>query len=162
TGYNPIDAVARDPDNAWTEARLLADLLTGRRGPDEEGRNFVAPAILEVALNELPERRHMRGVLARVGCSDQQLEKWIAQLARSPPGGLVEHGKALRELAPTRRRALADRLTRELAVWQTPPIADLIDRSDWTPADLRGHGTLYVCVDRRDLERYACVLRVIV
>jgi type IV secretion system protein VirD4 len=160
--YNPIDAVARDPDNAWTEARLLADLLTGRRGPDEEGRNFVAPAILEVALSDRPERRHMRGVLARIGCSDSQLEKWIVQLSRSPHRELVEHGKLLRELSSTRRRALADRLTRELAVWQTPPIADLIDRSDWTPADLRRHATLYLCVDRRDLDRYACVLRVIV
>jgi type IV secretion system protein VirD4 len=160
--YNPIDAVARDPDNAWTEARLLADLLTGRRGPDEEGRNFVAPAILEVALGDRPERRHMRGVLARVGCTDQQLEKWIAQLARSPHRELVEHGKLLRELSSTKRRTLADRLTRELAVWQTPPIADLIDRSDWTPADLRRQGTLYLSVDRRDLDRYACVLRVIV
>jgi type IV secretion system protein VirD4 len=160
--YNPIDAVARDPDNAWTEARLLADLLTGRCGPDEEGRNFVAPAIFEVALSDRPERRHMRGVLARVGCSDQQLAAWTAQLARSPHRELVEHGKLLRELSSTKRRALADRLTRELAVWQSPPIADLIDRSDWTPAELRRHATLYLCVDRRDLDRYACVLRVIV
>jgi type IV secretion system protein VirD4 len=160
--YNPIDAVARDPDSAWTEARLLADLLTGRGGPDEEGRNFVAPAILEVALNERPERRHMRGVLARVACSDKQLEAWTAQLARSPHRDLVEHGRLLRDLAPTKRQALVSRLMRELAVWQTPPIADLVDRSDWTPADLRRHATLYLCVDRRDLDRYACVLRVIV
>src|SRR5262249_4347487 len=100
TRYNPIDAVARDPDNAWTEARLLADLLTGRLGPDEEGRNFVAPAILEVALSDQPERRHMRGVLARIGCTDQQLAAWTAALARSPHRELVEHGKMLRELAP--------------------------------------------------------------
>ena len=162
THYNPIDAVARDPDNAWTEARLLADLLTGRRGPDEEGRNFVAPAILEVALSDRPERRHMRGVLARVGCTDQQLAAWTAALARSPHRELVEHGRMLGDLAPAKRRALADRLTRELAVWQTPPVADLIDRSDWTPADLRHQATLYLCIDRRDLDRYACVLRVIV
>jgi hypothetical protein len=160
--YNPIDAVADDPDNAWTEARLLADLLTGRHGPDEEGRNFVAPAILEVALNDRPERRHMRGVLARVACSDSQLEKWIAQLARSPHRELVEHGKMLRELSSSKRQALVNRLMRELAPWQTPPIADLLDRSDWTPADLRRHATLYLCVDRRDLDRYAGVLRVIV
>jgi type IV secretion system protein VirD4 len=162
TRYNPIDAVARDPDNAWTEARLLADLLTGRRGPDEEGRSFVAPAILEVALNDRPERRHMRGVLARVACSDSQLEKWIVQLARSPHNELVEHGRMLRDLAPTRRQTLVNRLMRELAVWQSPPVADLVDRSDWTPADLRRQGTLYLCVDRRDLDRYAGVLRVIV
>jgi hypothetical protein len=160
--YNPIDAVARDPDTAWTEARLLADLLTGRRGPDEEGRNFIAPAILEVALNDRPERRHMRGVLARVACTDQQLEAWTAALARSPHRELVEHGKMLRALAPARRQALADRLVRELAVWQSPPIADLIDRSDWMPADLRRRATLYLCVDRRDLEHYAAVLRVVV
>ncbi len=160
--YNPIDAVARDPNQAWSDARLLADLLTGRRGPDEEGRNFVAPAILEVALNDRPERRHMRGVLARVACSDNQLEKWIVQLSRSSHPELVEHGRMLSELAPSRRQALVNRLMRELAVWQTPPIADLVDRSDWTPADLRRHATLYLCVDRRDLDRYACVLRVII
>ena len=160
--YDPIDAVARDPDNAWSEARLLADLLTGRRGPDEEGRNFIAPAIFEVALNDRPERRHMRGVLARVACTDKQLEAWTAALARSPHRELVDHGKMLRELAPATRQALVNRLMRELAVWQTPPIADLVDRSDWTPADLRRRATLYLCVDRRDLDRYACVLRVII
>ncbi len=160
--YNPIDAVARDPDNAWTEARLLADLLTGRRGPDEEGRNFVAPAIFDVALGDRPERRNMRGVLARIGCSDQQLAAWTASLARSPHRELVEHSRTLRELGAAKRQALAGRLMRELAVWQTPPIADLIDRADWTPADLRRQATLYLCIDRGDLDRYACVLRVIV
>jgi type IV secretion system protein VirD4 len=68
----------------------------------------------------------------------------------------------LRKLAPAKREALVTRLMRELAVWQTPPIADLLDRSDWTPADLRRRATLYLCVDRGDLDRYAVVLRVIV
>jgi len=160
--YNPIDAVARDPAEAWAEARLLADLLTGRLGPDEEGRNFVAPAIFEVALSDRPERRHMRGVLARVACTDKQLEAWTAALARSPHRELVDHGKMLRELAAAKRQALVNRLMRELAVWQTPPIADLVDRSDWTPADLRRRAALFLCIDRPDLERYAGVLRVIV
>lgn len=104
----------------------------------------------------------MRGVLARVACTDKQLEAWTAALARSPHRELVDHGKMLRELAPATRQALVNRLMRELAVWQTPPIADLVDRSDWTPADLRRRATLYLCVDRRDLDRYACVLRVII
>jgi len=160
--YNPIDAVAHDPGNAWNEARLLADLLTGRQGPDEEGRSFIAPAIYEVALSEQPERRHMRGVLARVACSEKQLEGWTAALARSQQPELVRHGKMLRELEPKRRAALAARLMRELAVWQAPPIADLIDRSDWTAADLRRRATLYLCISRGDLDRYAAVLRVIV
>src|SRR5262249_16848934 len=50
----------------------------------------------------------------------------------------------------------------ELAIWQTPPTADLIDRSDWKPADLRRRGTLFLCVDRQEFDHYACVLRVIV
>ena len=160
--YNPLDAVARDPDNAWSEARLLADLLTGRRGPDEEGRNFITPAIFDVALGDRPERRHMRGVIARIACTDQQLEAWTATLARSPHRELVEHSRMLRELKPASRQALVNRLMRELAVWQTPPIADLIDRSDWTSDDLRLRATLYLCVGRHDLDRYAPVLRTIV
>jgi type IV secretion system protein VirD4 len=160
--YNPIDLVADEPDNAWSEARLLADLLTGRRGPDEEGRAFVAPAIYDVALSDRPERRHMRGVLARVGCTGKQLETWINALVRSPHPELIRHAKVLREMPAAKRQALVTRLMPELAVWQTPPIADLVDRSDWTPADLRRRATLYLCVDRRDLERYAVVLRVVV
>lgn len=160
--YNPIDAVAHDPDDAWNQARLLADLLTGRQGPDEEGRSFLAPAIFDVALNDQPEHRHMRRVLARVACSAQQLESWTAALARSPHPELVRHGKMLRDLAPKKREALATRLMHELAVWQTPPIADLIDRSDWVAADLRRRATLYLCVGRDDLDRCAPVLRVIV
>jgi type IV secretion system protein VirD4 len=160
--YNPIDLVAEEPDNAWSEARLLADLLTGRRGPDEEGRAFVAPAIYDAALSDRPERRHIRGVLSRVGCTGNQLEAWINALVRSPHPELFRHAKVLREMPAAKRQALVTRLMRELAVWQTPPIADLIDRSDWTPADLRRRATLYLCVDRRDLDRYAVVLRVIV
>jgi hypothetical protein len=160
--YNPIDTVARDPDNAWNEARLLADLLTGRQGPDEEGRGFIAPAIFDVALSDQPERRHMRRVLARVTCTERQLADWTAALARSPHPELVRHGEMLREIAPPKRAALAARLMRELAVWQTPPIADLIERSDWAAADLRRRATLYLCVNRDDLDRYAGVLRVIV
>jgi type IV secretion system protein VirD4 len=101
-------------------------------------------------------------VLARVACTDKQLTSWTAALARSPHRDLVEHGRMLRDLAPAKRQALVNRLMGELAVWQTPPIADLVDRTDWTPADLRRHATLFLCVDRRDLDRYACVLRVII
>jgi type IV secretion system protein VirD4 len=160
--YNPLDAVSRDPATAWAEARLLADLLTGRPGPDEEGRTFVAPAIYDVALSDRPERRHMRGVIARIACAGKQLEAWTLALTRSPHEELVRHAKTLRELPAPRREALVSRLLRELAVWQSPPIADLVDRSDWTPAELRRRATLYLCVDRRDIDRYAVVLRTII
>jgi type IV secretion system protein VirD4 len=160
--YNPLDAVGQDPQTAWSAARLLADLLTGRRGTDEETRNFVAPAIYDVALSDRPERRHMRAVIARIACTDQQLDAWTAALARSPHQELVRHGAALCDMPQETRQALVDRIMPELAVWQSPPIADLVDRSDWTPADLRRRATLYLCVDRRDLDRYAVVLRTIV
>jgi hypothetical protein len=160
--YNPIEAVGHDPDTAWSGARLLAELMTGRRGLDEEARSFVAPAIYDVALGDRPERRHMRGVLARISCSDEQLDAWCAALERSPHEVLVRHGETLRRMPRAKREALASRVMRELAVWQSPPIADLLDRSDWTPDELRRRATLYLCVDRRDLDRYAVVLRTIV
>jgi type IV secretion system protein VirD4 len=160
--YNPIDAVSCDPANAWREARLLADLLTGRAGPDEEARKFVAPAILDVALRDRPERRHMRGVVARVACAGKQLEAWTAALSRSPHQELARHAAALRALPQAKREALVERIMRELAVWQSPPLADLLDRSDWTPADLRRRATLYLCVNRSDIERFAVVLRTII
>jgi hypothetical protein len=160
--YNPLDAVGHDPGAAWSEARLLADLLTGRQGPDEEALNFVAPAIYDVALNEQPGRRHMAGVLARIACSPNQREAWAATLSRSPHRELVRHGAALRDLPEARRDVLVKRILGELAVWQSPPIADLTDRSDWTPADLRRRATLYLCVDGRDIDRYAVVLRTII
>jgi type IV secretory pathway TraG/TraD family ATPase VirD4 len=159
--YNPVDAVGRDPAAAWNEAHLLAELLTGRNGPDKEARNFVAPAIYDVALNEAPERRHMGGVLARLACSNNQLDAWVAALSRSPHRELVRHGAALRELRPAKRNALVGRVLGELEVWRSPPISALSDRSDWTPSDLRRRATLYLCVDRRDIDRYAVVLRTI-
>jgi type IV secretory pathway TraG/TraD family ATPase VirD4 len=160
--YNPLDAVARDAARAWPEAHLLADLLTGRGGTDDAARNFLAPAILDVAINDRPERRHMRGVLARVTCTGQQLEAWRQNLARSRHPELVRHAETLRRLAPDQRAALVDRLLPELTVWQSPPLADVLDRSDWTATDLRRRATLYLCVDRRDLDRYAVVLRVVI
>lgn len=160
--YNPLDAIGRDPEAAWGGARLLADLLTGRAGPDEEIRNFVAPAIFDVALDERRERRQMHQVVARIACAGPQLETWLAALARSPHRELVRHGAALRAMPQAERKALASRVMGELAPWQAPPIADLTDRSDWTPADLRRRATLYLCIERRDIDRYAPVLRTIV
>ena len=160
--YNPLDAISHDPGAAWSEARLLADLLTGRQGPDDEALDFVAPAIYDVALNEQPGRRHMGGVLARIACSPNQREAWAAMLSRSPHRELVRHGAALRALPQATRDVLVKRILGELAVWQSPPIADLTDRSDWTPADLRRRATLYLCVDGGDIDRYAVVLRTII
>jgi len=160
--YNPLDAISHDPGAAWSEARLLADLLTGRQGPDDEALDFVAPAIYDVALNEQPGRRHMGGVLARIACSPNQREAWAAMLSRSPHRELVRHGAALRALPQATRDVLVKRILAELAVWQSPPIADLTDRSDWTPADLRRRATLYLCVDGGDIDRYAVVLRTII
>jgi type IV secretion system protein VirD4 len=160
--YNPLDAISHDPGAAWSEARLLADLLTGRQGPDDEALDFVAPAIYDVAINEQPGRRHMGGVLARIACSPNQREAWAATLSRSPHRELVRHGAALRALPQATRDVLVKRILGELAVWQSAPIADLTDRSDWTPADLRRRATLYLCVDGGDIDRYAVVLRTII
>jgi len=160
--YNPLDAISHDPGAAWSEARLLADLLTGRQGPDDEALDFVAPAIYDVAINEQPGRRHMGGVLARIACSPNQREAWAATLSRSPHRELVRHGAALCALPQATRDILVKRILAELAVWQSPPIADLTDRSDWTPADLRRRATLYLCVDGGDIDRYAVVLRTII
>ena len=104
----------------------------------------------------------MRGVLARIACSDDQLDVLDRDAGPLAVPRARRHGRVLRELRSATRQALVDRLMRELAVWQTPPIADLIDRSDWTPADLRRRATLFLCVDRPDLDRYACVLRAII
>jgi type IV secretory pathway TraG/TraD family ATPase VirD4 len=103
----------------------------------------------------------MGGVIARLACSNNQLDAWVAALSRSPHRELVRHGAALRELRPAKRNALVGRVLGELEVWRSPPIAALSDRSDWTPSDLRRRATLYLCVDRRDIDRYAVVLRTI-
>src|SRR5262249_3965341 len=135
---------------------------TGRRGFDEAARDFVAPAIYEVALSAQPERRHMRGVLARVACTGERLDAWIAALVRSPHPELGRHAGVLRALSKATPVARIDRVPDEPDGWHAPPIAALIDRSDWTVDDLRLRATLYLCIERGDLDRYAPVLRTIV
>src|SRR5262249_32807186 len=114
------------------------------------------------ALNAAAVRRHMRAVVARVNCVGQQLEAWIAQLARSPHPPLVRHAAALNVMPGATREAILGRIGRDIAAWQSPPLADLTHRTDWTPTDLRRRGTLYLCVNRADIDRYAVMLRIIV
>lgn len=164
--YNPLDAISLDRSRAWDDARRLADLLVVpmRSDPyfENRARDFLTTAILDVATTEPLDRRNMDAVLDRLYLGDQQLLDWCDHLERSGIPQLARQASVLRTMPEKQREGILDSTRNHVEVWQSPNLGPLINDTDWTPADIRDNGTLYLCVALEDIKKYASVLRVII
>ena len=166
--YNPLDAVSDDRTTAWDDARRLADLLVvpGQKGDpyfETRARDLLTVAILDVALNEPQEHRTMHSVLDRLYLNEEQLTDWLSHLEETKIPQLTRQAAAWRIMPEKQREGVFDSARTQVEIWQSPALEKLIDRTDWTPEDIReGNGTLYLCINLEDVKKFASVLRVIV
>lgn len=168
--YNPLDFVSDDPDWAWDDARKLADLLVvpaqNHRGDpyfENRGRDLLTIAILDVAMNEPQEHRNMHAVLDRLYMSEEQLADWLIHLEQTGIPQLARQARAWKVMPEKQREGVFDSARNQVEIWQSPALAPLIDRTDFSAADIREqNGTLYLCVELGDIKKFASVLRVII
>ncbi|AXK79663.1 hypothetical protein DW352_03495 [Pseudolabrys taiwanensis] len=163
--YNPLDGI-QPGDDAWDDARKLADLLIVPINSDayfeNRGRDLLTTALLDVALHEPPELRNMGAVIDRLYLSDEEFENWLSSLRDSGVPMLRRQSNALRSMPRKQREAILDSARNHLECWQSPTLARITRHSDWHADMLRQqNATLYLCVKLEDLKKYAPVLRVI-
>lgn len=169
--YNPLDFIGTDPDEAWDQARNLADLLVvppeiSRSDAYFEGRarDMITTAILDVALNETGASRSMSGVLDRMYLSGgEEFEEWLRRLEERDVSQLRRYATALKDMPDKQREGIFDSARRQLEIWQSSAIEKLSRETTFDAKQLRAsNGTLYLCVALDDIKKFASVLRVII
>ncbi|WP_316199186.1 type IV secretory system conjugative DNA transfer family protein [Bradyrhizobium sp. SZCCHNS2002] len=167
SAYNPLDQVSDDGEWAWDDARKLADFLVVPKPGDPyfetRARDLLTVAVLDVALHEPSEHRNMHAVLDRLYLNEEQLADWLLGLEQSGIPQLRRQATALKIMPEKQREGVFDSARSHVEIWQSPALANLITRSEWTAQDIRDQtATLYLCVELADVKKFASVLRVII
>lgn len=169
--YNPLDDIGTDPEQAWEDARTLADLIfkpTAKSRDDAyfEGRarDLLTTALLDVALAQKGTKRTMASVLELLYTSeDEEVIAWCKRLERRKSTQLRLQASALRGMPLKQRESLLDTARRHVEVWQSPSVLKVTADTTFNPASIREeNATVYLKVTLEDVERYASVLRVLV
>lgn len=169
--YNPLDDVSTDPDQAWEQARTIAELMfkpTAKTADDTyfEGRarDMLTTALLDVALSQKGEKRTMASVLGLLYTSDdKEIIAWCRRLDKLKNLQLSLEAKALRGMPVKQRESLLDTARRHVEIWMSPSLQKITTDTTFDGASLRSeNATVYLKVTLEDVERYASVLRVLV
>lgn len=169
--YNPLDDIGTDPDQAWEDARTVADLMfkpTAKTRDDAyfEGRarDLLTTALLDVALAQKGAKRTMASVLQLLYTSDDvEVLAWCKRLEKRKSTQLTLQASALRGMPVKQRESLLDTARRHIEIWQSPSVLKVTGDTTFDAASLRSeNATVYLKVTLEDVERYASVLRVLV
>jgi type IV secretion system protein VirD4 len=169
--YNPLDDISTDPEQAWEDARTVAELLfkPTAKTKDEayfEGRarDMLTTALLDVALSQNGAKRAMKSVLELLYTSeDEKIVAWCDRLEKRNSFQLALQAEALRGMPPRQRESLLDSARRHVEIWQSPAILKVTGDTTFDAETLRSeNATVYLKVTLEDVERYASVLRVLV
>ncbi|KRR19721.1 hypothetical protein CQ14_34640, partial [Bradyrhizobium lablabi] len=169
--YNPLDDIGTDPDQAWEDARTVADLMfkpTAKTRDDAyfEGRarDLLTTALLDVALAQKGAKRTMASVLELLYTSeDEKVIAWCNRLEKRKSTQLKLQASALRGMPPKQRESLLDTARRHVEIWQSPSVLKVTGDTTFNAASVREeNATVYLKVTLEDVERYASVLRVLV
>ncbi|WP_050385852.1 type IV secretory system conjugative DNA transfer family protein [Bradyrhizobium pachyrhizi] len=169
--YNPLDDIGTDPEQAWEDARTVADLMfkPKARSKDDEyfegrARDILTTALLDVALSQKGAKRTMESVLKLLYTSDDEdILAWCKRLDRRKSTQLSLQASALRGMPVKQRESLLDSARRHVEIWQSPSILKVTGATTFDAASLRNeNATVYLKVTLEDVDRYASVLRVLV
>lgn len=169
--YNPLDDIGTDPEQAWEDARTVADLMfkPAAKTRDDayfEGRarDLLTTALLDVALAQKGDKRTMTSVLQLLYTSDdEEVLAWCKRLEKRKSTQLTLQASALRGMPVKQRESLLDTARRHIEIWQSPSVLKVTGDTTFDAASLRSeNATVYLKVTLEDVERYASVLRVLV
>ncbi|MCF6371253.1 type IV secretory system conjugative DNA transfer family protein [Rhizobium halophilum] len=168
--FNPLDWIRDDPRHAWDDAERIAELLVvqnpNAKDPywEKRGLALITTALTHTALAAPPERRNMSDVLLQLySISDESARhRWAAGLADTGHEQLVLEGMTFRDMPSEQREGVFDNARTQLKVWVSPAIKEISQTTTIDTSALRNGGTLYLCVNDEDIERYATVLRAII
>lgn len=169
--YNPLDDISTDPDQAWEQARTVAELMFKPTAKTEDAsyfegraRDMLTTALLDVALSQKGAKRTMASVLSLLYTSDdKEIITWCNRLTRLKNLQLSLQAKALRDMPVKQRESLLDTARRHVEIWMSPSLQKITTDTTFDGAALRSeNATVYLKVTLEDVERYASVLRVLV
>jgi type IV secretory pathway TraG/TraD family ATPase VirD4 len=169
--YNPLDDIGTDPDQAWEDARTVADLMCKPSAKTRDdayfegrARDLLTTALLDVALAQTGAKRNMASVLELLYTSDdEEVLAWCKRLERRKSTQLKLQASALRGMPVKQRESLLDTARRHVEIWQSPSVLKVTGDTTFNAASIRAeNATVYLKVTLEDVERYASVLRVLI
>lgn len=162
--WNPFDEIG-DGDDAWEDARLIADMLMMERKSndqfwDAEAKSILTGFILNVAMSTEGEDRTIAEVRRILTLDWARLEPYLEFIEEY--GGPQEQRAAtqLREQDEKLRKSLMATLDSHLSIWDSSRLARMMSRSDFKLSELKAQRqTIYIIIPPERVAEYAPVLR---
>ena len=158
-------------DKAWTEARFIADQLTGLSNDtssDDSAAYFngrardVIQAFTAFLLMK-EETPRISSLLDMLSPTQAEFIDYLLDMRHAENKNLNRYANALENMEDKQREAVFDTARGKLNIFEDEIIDKLTSDSDWRPEDLREPGTtLYLCVPEGGISSYSPLLRLII
>lgn len=167
--YNPLNFCNKD--KAWTEARFIADQLTGyaqdAQGNDSSayfnGRARDTIQAFAAFLLMTEDKPSISSILDMLSPTSAEFISYVLDMRNAENKNLNRYANTLENLEDKQREAVFDTARGNLSIFEDEIIDQLTSDSDWQPEDLREPGTtLYLCVPEGGVASYAALLRLII
>ncbi len=167
--YNPLTFCNRD--KAWTEARFIADQLTGFSHDTQSNnssayfngraRDVIQAFTAFLLMNE--ETPRVSSILDMLSPTQPEFIGYLLDMRNAENKNLNRYANTLENMHEEQREAVFDTARGNLNIFEDEIIDQLTSDSDWRPEDLREPGTtLYLCVPEGGIASYAALLRLII
>ena len=166
--YNPLTLVRQDPDEIWSDAMSVAQLMIvpNKNATDpfweNEARTLLTAAIAHVCYAEPPDRRPMAKVTDILHGGEAWDDMLIGLRTAVDVRAMVQNANSLMNMNEKTRASVMQTARASLGAWSSPKVERVTQKSDWTPADLRSgrNPTIYLCIDNNQLEANLSIIRV--
>lgn len=167
--YNPL--LFCNKDKAWTEARFIADQLTGLSNDTSSdgsaayfngrARDVIQAFTAFLLMNE--EKPRVSSILDMLSPTQAEFIDYLLDMRHAENKNLNRYANALENMEDKQREAVFDTARGKLNIFEDEIIDELTSDSDWRPEDLREPGTtLYLCVPEGGIASYSALLRLII
>lgn len=167
--YNPLTFCNRD--KAWTEARFIADQLTGFSQDTQSndssayfnGRARDTIQAFAAYLLMTEDKPSISSILDMLSPTRPEFISYLLDMRNAENKNLNRYANTLENLEDKQREAVFDTARGNLNIFEDEIIDQLTSDSDWRPKDLSQPGTtLYLCVPEGGIASYAALLRLII
>jgi type IV secretion system protein VirD4 len=170
--YNPLSFVRREALYIWGDALGAANMMLvpkeGSGGKNDGYFQDTSVAVLTGVIADLafwnrPEDRPISRVLSILNRNGWN--EFIDRLKKNPEvTAMRDLGAKLSNEHPETLSNILSYAVSGLTAWMGEDIAQVVNRSDWNPLDLRSgkRPTIYICINPQDIEDLASLLRVFV
>lgn len=163
--WNPMDLIDSDEDNAWEDAREMAELLIVGEGSGDsfwinEAKNLLTGLLMYMHLTSPAESKNLSSLYGMIAQDKEEFELLLAEMAAHANPQVSRSATSYANAEERVKPNIVSTLNSQLAIWNGGKLAKVMDKTTIDFSKIKyGTSTVYLCIPPDKLRTYAALTR---